>query len=321
MVVVAGSDVGKHSLEVSVAEGRAKAFRNMAPGIGKLHAFLREQGAAKAVCEPTGGYERRMVRSATGGREAGFPVQPAHPNRVRAFARVCGYEAKTDLLDAQLLARYGRMFPEPEPQPAEPERQDLQDLLRRRQQLVAQRVQERNRLRQDGEATALQSTQRHIAWPDQEIAQLDQEYQSRLRRHAALSQSARGGLRTGPGVGPITRRHPGGRTAGTGPLGRQSPHRPGGFGALVPGQRPAAGTSVHSGRSRRGAPHPRPGSPVGNSNRRHAQRLLAKTAPTRQGRESRSGGGDAEAAAAPERGSPSGYPMAPGTATHNLNCP
>ena len=204
MVVVAGSDVGKHSLEVSVAEGRAKAFRNTAPGIGKLHAFLREQGAAKAVCEPTGGYERRMVRSATGGREAGFPVQPAHPNRVRAFARVCGYEAKTDLLDAQLLARYGRMFPEPEPQPAEPERQDLQDLLRRRQQLVAQRVQERNRLRQDGEATALQSTQRHIAWLDQEIAQLDQEYQSRLRRHAALGQSARGGLRTGPGVGPIT---------------------------------------------------------------------------------------------------------------------
>ena len=163
-----------------MAEDRAKAFRNTAQGIGKLRAFLGEQGATRVVCEPTGGYERRLVRLL---REAGFPVQLAHPNRVRAFARVCGYEAKTDLLDAQVLARYGRMFPEPEAQPAEPERQGLQDLLRRRQQLVAQRVQERNRLRQDLEASVLQSTQRHIAW-------LDQEYQDRLRQHATLGQRA-----------------------------------------------------------------------------------------------------------------------------------
>ena len=200
MVVIAGIDVGKYNLEVSVAESRAKAFRNTAQGIGKLRAFLGEQGATRVVCEPTGGYERRLVRLL---REAGFPVQLAHPNRVRAFARVCGYEAKTDLLDAQVLARYGRMFPEPEAQPAEPERQGLQDLLRRRQQLVAQRVQERNRLRQELEATVLQSTQRHIAWLDQEIAQLDQEYQDRLRQHATLGQQA-ALYRTVPGVGPIT---------------------------------------------------------------------------------------------------------------------
>ena len=200
MVVIAGIDVGKYNLEVSVAESRAKAFRNTAQGIGKLRTFLGEQGATRVVCEPTGGYERRLVRLL---REAGFPVQLAHPNRVRAFARVCGYEAKTDLLDAQILARYGRMFPEPEAQPAEPERQGLQDLLRRRQQLVAQRVQERNRLRQDLEASVLQSTQRHIAWLDQEIAQLDQEYQDRLRQHATLGQRA-ALYRTVPGVGPIT---------------------------------------------------------------------------------------------------------------------
>ncbi len=200
MVVIAGIDVSKNSLEVSVAEGRTRAFRNTAPGIGKLRAFLGEQSATRVVCEPTGGYERRLVRLL---READLPVQLAHPNRVRAFARVCGYEAKTDLLDAQILARYGRMFPEPEARPAEPERQGLQDLLRRRQQLVAQRVQERNRMRQELEASVLQSTQRHIAWLDQEIAQLDQEYQDRLRQHATLGQQA-ALFRTVPGVGPIT---------------------------------------------------------------------------------------------------------------------
>ena len=315
MVVIAGIDVGKYNLEVSVAESRAKAFRNTAQGIGKLRAFLGEQGATRVVCEPTGGYERRLVRLLG---EAGFPVQLAHPNRVRAFARVCGYEAKTDLLDAQILARYGRMFPEPEAQLAEPERQGLQDLLRRRQQLVAQRVQERNRLRQELEATVLQSTQRHIAWLDQEIAQLDQEYQDRLRQHATLGQRA-ALYRTRRGAN--HRRHPGGRTARAGTLGRQSPHRPGGPGPLGPRQRPEAGTSVHPGRSRRGAPYPLPGSPVGNSNRCNTEGLQSKTAPTRQGGESRPGGGDAKAAAASELGSPSRHPMEPGTPTHHLNSP
>ena len=68
---------------------------------------------------------------------------------------------------------------------------------------MSQRVPERNRLRQDAEATVLQSTQRHIAWLDEEIAQLDQERQSRLRQHVALGQQA-ALYRTVPGVGPIT---------------------------------------------------------------------------------------------------------------------
>ena len=202
MTVIAGIDVGKDRLEVSVAEGRAKGFHNTGPGIGRLASYLRKQGVTGAVCEPTGGYERQLVRLL---RQAGFPVQLAHPNRVRAFARVCGYEAKTDLLDAQVLARYGRMFPKPEPATGSeaPERWELQDLLRRRQQLVAQRVQERNRLRHDLADGAAQSTQRHIAWLDQEIDQLDQEYRNHLGRHRDLEQRANL-YRTVPGVGPIT---------------------------------------------------------------------------------------------------------------------
>ena len=200
MVAVAGVDVSKASLDVSIAEGVVKRLHNTAAGFERLLRHLCKEGATVVVCESTGGYERGLVRRL---RDVAFPVRVAHPNRVRAFARVCGYEAKTDPLDAQVLSRYGRLFPQPEPQSPEPGQQELRDLLRRRQQLVAQRVQERNRLGPDLADRALQSTQRHIAWLDHEIAQLDREYQEVLKRAAPLNQRA-ARYRTVPGVGPIT---------------------------------------------------------------------------------------------------------------------
>ena len=60
-----------------------------------------------AVCEPTGGYERPLISQL---EEAGFRIHLAHPNKVRSFARACGYEAKTDGLDAQVLSRFGQVF-------------------------------------------------------------------------------------------------------------------------------------------------------------------------------------------------------------------
>ena len=106
---------------------------------------MARTGATQAVCEATGGYERFLV-SRLG--VAGITVQVAHPLRVRAFARACGYEAKTDALDARVLARDGQVFPASNPCPSESEeeREELQQLRRRRRQLVDQRVQERNQL-------------------------------------------------------------------------------------------------------------------------------------------------------------------------------
>ena len=59
------------------------------------------------LCESTGGFKPHVVGKL---REKSVTVQAAHPIRVRAFARSCGYEAKTDLLDAQVLSRYGVVF-------------------------------------------------------------------------------------------------------------------------------------------------------------------------------------------------------------------
>ena len=170
----AGIDVGKRELDVSVDGDRARRFANTAAGVAELVGWLGSQGPLLAVCEATGGYEGLVVQAL---RQVGVPVHIAHPNQVRAFARACGYQAKTDGLDAMVLSRYGQVF-QPAPTLAqEADRGQLQDLLRRREQLVGQRTQEKNRLSRVHNPAAQDSVRRHIAWLDQEIGMLDDQYQ------------------------------------------------------------------------------------------------------------------------------------------------
>ena len=200
MVIVAGIDVSKATLDVSVSEGDVIGFNNTGKGVTSLLKHVERQGVSKAVCESTGGYERLIVSRL---RESGFTVQVAHPLRVRAFARACGYEAKTDPLDAQVLSRYGQVFIESDTLEPEPDRDELRQVLNRRRQMVEQRVQERNRLDKGLSASARKSTERHIRWLGKEIERLDAEYKElltnnfKLRRLADLYCSV-------PGVGELT---------------------------------------------------------------------------------------------------------------------
>ena len=84
MVVVAGIDVSKANLEVSVSEGPVLSFENSAAGIRKLLRHLERAGVTKSVCESAGGYLRLLVGKL---RAAALSVQVAHPFRVRSFAR------------------------------------------------------------------------------------------------------------------------------------------------------------------------------------------------------------------------------------------
>ena len=200
---VVGVDVSKAHLDVSAAAGPARRFANSESGIADLLTWLLSQEVDQVVYEPTGGYERPLAAALRG---AGLPVHQAHPNRVRAYAQASGQLAKTDRLDAQALARYGAAFdaPEPlqpEPEPAdEPIRAELRDLLRRREQLVKQRVSENNRLVKGLSPGAAASLARHVAWLDAEIAQLEAEYQALLSSSPALSQQAEL-YRSVPGIG------------------------------------------------------------------------------------------------------------------------
>ncbi len=202
MTHIVGIDVSKAHLDVSVAAGAPRRFPNTAPGIGALLAWLADRDIARVVYEPTGGYERPLAQALTA---AGLPACRAHPNRVRAYAQACGLLAKTDRLDAQVLARYGAAFDGPElPQGEdEPVRAELRDLLRRREQLVRQRVQERNRLDKGLSSKTAASTRRHIAWLDAEISQLDTDYQALRSASPTLSQQAEL-YRSVPGIGLLT---------------------------------------------------------------------------------------------------------------------
>ena len=197
MVVVAGIDVSKVSLEVWVDDGPAKRFDNSTDGITALVEWLKGQGVSRAVYEPTGGYERQLAKQLD---EAGLSADMVHPNKVRYFARAHGFEAKTDGLDARVLSLFGEMFTQADTprRKADPERAELRDLLRRRRQLVNQRAQELNRLDKGTTEGSRASTKRHVAWLNDEIDRLDEEYQralqssSELSRRAALYQSVQG---------------------------------------------------------------------------------------------------------------------------------
>ena len=84
MRVVAGIDVGKANLDVSVDCGLVRRFSNTQSGIVELSNWLRRKEVVLAVCEPTGGYERKLV---SGLRKSQVEVGLVHPNRVRSFAR------------------------------------------------------------------------------------------------------------------------------------------------------------------------------------------------------------------------------------------
>ena len=200
MKVVAGIDVGKTHLDVSVSAGRVCRFDNTPAGISALVGWLERAGATDAVCESTGGYERAVVRRL---QSTAVSVHVAHPNRVRHFARAAGYQAKADGLDAQMLARYGQAFALPRWVATEADSEVLQDLLRRRKQLVDQRVQERHRLNQGRTEGARTSTQRHLQWLDEEIGRLDDEYRKALEQSVELSAAA-ALYRSVPGVGELT---------------------------------------------------------------------------------------------------------------------
>ena len=202
MVVTVGVDVGKASLDIPISEGPVIRFDNTVKGIGKLLKHLKAQDVTVAACEATGGYERLLVSQL---RKTEIAIHVAHPSRVRAFAKASGYEAKTGPRDAQVLSRYGQVFPDKRTPHRElgPDREALRDLPSRRRQFVRQRVQEKGRLDKGITSIVQRSTKRHIAWLEKEIARLDVEYQGTLEKCIPFADRATL-YRTVPGVGPLT---------------------------------------------------------------------------------------------------------------------
>ena len=180
--VVAGVAGGKATLVAALRAGVSREFANTPAGRERLLAWLEQRQGALVVCEPSGGYEKGLVG---GLHQAQRAVSLVAPGRARAYAKAMGQAAKTDPLDARRLARYG------EKREPEPEREQVKELLARRQQLVDERVREHNRLEQEKSFEVEDSLFRHLEWLDREIEQRDRQYKELLASSQSLAPAAK----------------------------------------------------------------------------------------------------------------------------------
>ncbi len=195
--VFAGIDVRKTALDVALRPGDAWRSPNDEAGLAELVARLQPLAPQLIVLEATGGLERLVVAALA---LAGRPVAVVNPRQVRDFAKASGRLAKTDALDAAVLAHFAEALrPEPRPLP-DAASQALAALVERRHQLVGLLTAEQNRSRQALPAVRPHLAA-HIAWLEQALRQLDGELDEHL--HASPLWRERDQLlRSVPGVGP-----------------------------------------------------------------------------------------------------------------------
>jgi transposase len=194
-----GLDVSKATLDVAVRpDGACWSVPNDEAGIAALVGRLRPLAPSLVVCEATGGFERTAIAAVAA---AGLPVVVAHPRQVRDFARATGQLAKTDRLDATVLALFAeRVQPAPRPLP-DAAAQLLDAVLTRRRQLLEMLTAERNRL---GFAPRPlhAGIRRHIAWLERQLDDVTGEL-ARLIEASPVWQAKDDLLQSVPGIGPI----------------------------------------------------------------------------------------------------------------------
>ncbi len=194
-----GIDVSKDRLDVAVRPtGEAWQVPHDPQGIGSLTQRLRELAPYLVVLEATGGMELALTGELAA---AGLAVAVVNPRHVRDFARAGGQLAKTDSLDAQVLAHFAQaMRPEPRGLP-DAGAQELRALVARRRQLVEMITAEKNRMR-TATRRIRPKVEEHICWLEENLEDLDQELGDFIRS-SPLWKDKDELLRSTPGVGPI----------------------------------------------------------------------------------------------------------------------
>lgn len=198
----AGLDVSKDHLDLHVRpDGTAVRLGNDQAGVAALVDRLAAAGPDRIVVEATGGYEALVVAALAA---AGLPVVVINPRQARDFAKATGRLAKTDALDAAVLAAFAEAVRPPIRPLPDAEAQELAALVARRRQLVEMRTAEQNRLGLAAPAVA-KSIRAHVAWLDRQIDRADRDLAAAVR--ASPAWRAKDDLLQGvPGVGPVVAR-------------------------------------------------------------------------------------------------------------------
>ena len=195
-----GIDVSKDFLDVFDETTAAHTrIANEEASIAKLLCGTKGR-TVTVIFEATGSYDRKLALAL---EHAGITYVRVNPARARDFARASGYLAKTDAIDARMLAAMGRAVSLKTAEPADPMRTRLAALHKRRDQLVEDRADDKKRQLQTSEPAARASIDRHVAWLKIEIAALEKSITELIASCPALLE-AQALLETAPGVGKVT---------------------------------------------------------------------------------------------------------------------
>jgi transposase len=195
-----GIDISKARLDVAIHDsGEQWAAWYDGPGLAALVERLTALQPARIVVEASGGLEALLVAELAA---AGLPVAVVNPKRVRDFAKAKGLLAKTDRLDAGVLAHFAAALQPALKQVPSEDEQRLAELVTRRRQVVEMLTAEQNRL-SSAPARLCERIGKHIAWLEQELSALNADIHDFIRQHPHWQDNA-DRLDSVPGVGPVT---------------------------------------------------------------------------------------------------------------------
>jgi transposase len=197
--IFVGVDISKSELEVGVLpQARTWKVSNDEKGVTELAMRLIELSPRLVIMEATGGLER-LAHSVL--EEAGLPIRVINPRHARDFAKALGILAKTDSIDALVLARYGESV-KPEPRPSKDKQTgELEALLVRRRQLVQMLVAEKNRLKVAPKSIR-QSIEANIAWLTRCLKEIEKDT-NRFIKSMPIWREKDKIIRSTPGAGPV----------------------------------------------------------------------------------------------------------------------
>lgn len=196
-----GADIAKDQVDVHIrpTDERVQCRRDEA-GLAGLVARLQQLGPRLVVLEATGGYEIPVAAALA---SAGVPVAVVNPRQIRDFARATGQLAKTDALDAQIMARFAEVVqPAVRPLPSAAA-QALGDLVARRRQLIEMLGAERNRHQQARDPQLQRRIATHVRWLTKALAELDTDLADTIRS-SPIWRERDNLLQSVPGIGDVT---------------------------------------------------------------------------------------------------------------------
>jgi len=198
--VFVGVDVAKKNIDVFISSTE-ESFRcsTAHPDLAALAERLAGLEVSLVIMEATGGYERPLACALAAAK---VPVAVVNPRQVRDFARATGRLAKTDRIDAQVLARFGEVMKTRPTTLPEPEVEEAMELVSRRRQLIEMRTAEKNRLKMARTKKLQTDVRAHVRWLDKRIENLDGDIDEWLKSSDVFQKKAEL-LLSVPGVGRV----------------------------------------------------------------------------------------------------------------------